>query len=246
MSDREVNPRHLQRALRVQNLTHSVTDSSYNLYRGTADANRAELLSLTHDECLLRVLKVRVLYIFFLHRFYMRCAAAAARLDVYTLVSVCSMALLLAALAHAVLPRPRRRSTPAAVRHKPRSSSTPWSTAWTRTLSAALLLPSAISPSPPRRRGRLPGPGLHPPPCLRPPQAKVPRTIPSTAPPCRRPPQAEVLLDAVVDALHQDFITRHAPRRRHRLRPVEGCPRSPAHLQRHLACCTGNYNTGKR
>ena len=136
MSDREVNPRHLQRALRVQNLTHSVTDSSYNLCRGTADANSAELLSLTHDECLLRVLKVRVLYIF-LHRFYMRCAAAAARLDVYTLVSVCSTALLLAALAHAVLPRPRRRSTPAAVRHKPRSSSTPWSTRCTRTSSPA-------------------------------------------------------------------------------------------------------------
>ena len=178
MSDREVNPRHLQRALRVQNLTHSVTDSSYNLYRGTADANSAELLSLTHDECLLRVLKVRVLYIF-LHRFYMRCFDARRG-------GSCA---------------PGRLHAGQCLQH-----------------GAAARCPSA-------------------------------RRLASTTPPQhsrRRPPQAEVLLDAVVDALHQDFITRHAPRRRHRLRPVEGCPRSPAHLQRHLACCTGNYNTGKR
>ena len=56
------------------------------------------------------------------------------------------------------------RRPAAAVHHKPRSSSTTWSTAWTRTLSAALLLPSAISPSPPRRRGRRAAPGLHHPP----------------------------------------------------------------------------------
>ena len=74
------------------------------------------------------------------------------------------------------------RRPPAAVRHKPKSSSTPWSTAWTRTSSAALppsatsqglknntvdraaLPPSTTSQGPPRRRGRRAAPGLHHPP----------------------------------------------------------------------------------
>jgi len=59
---------------------------------------------------------------------------AARRLDVYSVVSVCSVAVLVGAAAHAVLPRPRRRSAAAARSTTPRSSSTStWSTHWTPT-----------------------------------------------------------------------------------------------------------------
>jgi len=58
---------------------------------------------------------------------------AARRLDVYAVVSVCSVAVLVGAAAHGVLPLPRRRSA-SARSTTPRSSSTsPWSTRWTPT-----------------------------------------------------------------------------------------------------------------
>ena len=55
-------------------------------------------------------------------------ARAAVELDLYTVVSVSTTAILLAVVAHVLLQRPRGRS---AARHKSRSSST-WSTRWTR------------------------------------------------------------------------------------------------------------------
>ena len=64
---------------------------------------------------------------------------AAVELDLYTVVSVSTTAILFAIVAHVILQRPRRRS---AARHKSRSPST-WSICWTRSsprLRAAVIV----------------------------------------------------------------------------------------------------------